>query len=180
MKKALFTTFVVMLMVSIGYCGGSSVQKWNYNVPDGLFDIDSNNDLSLNTGCNLVVDDGLINVHETFITPAAKSATAYFDNDIATTTLIAGATTYTLANGDYTMSEHCRNVTMDVDFATSEATSTFVGTGLITGINTKGAAATETLTLSTNSVTGAVAWSKITSVVITATTISTTYYQYNI
>jgi hypothetical protein len=50
MKKALFTTFVVMLVVSVGFCGGKSKQVWNYEVPNAAIDIDSNDYLSINNG----------------------------------------------------------------------------------------------------------------------------------
>lgn len=179
MKKKIGAIFVVLIGLSaVLFAGLKSRRQWNAEVPDNVLSIDSSsgfvveNDLTV--GGSLDMTGGILNIHETWLTVALSSATKHFDINITTVSLIAGATTITLADGAITMAEHPRNVVADVDFATSESTSTYVGSIVITGVDALGESAEETLTLSTNSVTGNVAWSKITQVVITATTIQTT------
>jgi hypothetical protein len=171
MKKTLNIVLIALLVLCIASSAEArsrrmTVNQWNYGIPGNFFQIVS--------GGQLNMTDGVAVLQDTLITVAAASATAYFDNDIATSTLIAGATLYTLAAGDFTNAEHCRNIVVDIDFATGESTATFVGTALISGVNGLGDSVTETLVLSTNSVTGNVAWSGAVSVLITATTISVT------
>ena len=120
----------------------------------------------------LDMTSGIVKIHKTWLTVASSATTKHFDIDVTTISLIAGATTVTLAKGDISMAEHPRNVIADIVFATGESTSTYVGSIVITGVDALGESAEETLTLSTNYVVGSVAWSKITQVVITATTIT--------
>jgi hypothetical protein len=134
-------------------------------IEDGL-EVDGN---TLLDG-TVTTTSGLINEHETWLTVALSSNVAYLESAISTATLVAGATTFTLSI-DYDMVEHCRNATIDVNYATGESTSTFTGSILLTGVNTKGASTTETINVSTNSATGVVAWSKISTMVLTTTSI---------
>ena len=104
---------------------------------------------------------------------AAASATAFDSGQaISTTTLVGGTTTLTLAAGDYTDIIQPRNVVAIVDFAVGAATTSATGTLVITGINSIGTTTTETLTVSTNSATGNVAWRSITSCAWTITSVS--------
>jgi hypothetical protein len=171
MKKALFTTFIVMLAITAGYCGGSSVQKWNYNVPDALFSIDSNNNLSFASGTGLVVADGIVNTPQLWIGVPAKDTDTIKAATISTATLVAGATVWTTAAGDLSAMIVPRNITTQASFIVGTATSTFTGTLAVVGIGAKGQAVTETIAVTTNSATGVEAYSTITSATLTTTAI---------
>lgn len=121
----------------------------------------------------LFVTNPTLNAPVIYLAPATASATAYENaTSISTTTLVAGATTLTLANADYTDIITPRNVVAVVSFAVGKATTTVAGTLLVTGKNQRGESATETLTVSTTSATGSVAWSTITSLKWTITSIT--------
>lgn len=107
----------------------------------------------------------------TLIDPAAASQTAFKNTTISTATLVAGATTFVLANADFTDTIHLRNATALINFATGIATTSVTGTLSITGTDHKGDPATETFLVSTNPVTGSVAWRSMTSMTLTITSI---------
>lgn len=107
-----------------------------------------------------------------YIDVAAASATAYKNTTVSTATLVAAATTFTLANADYTDIITPRNIVAVISFAHGGATSTVTGTLVAYGYNNLGQYTTETLTISTNSATGSVAWRTITSYLLTITAIS--------
>jgi len=121
----------------------------------------------------IYVREGIINSEQVIIDLADTSATAFQNaTSVSTTTLVASATTYTLAKGDFTNIIYPRNVIAKVDFAAGVATTTVTGTCLITGTDARGNAQTETLTISTTSVTGDRAYNSITSITWTVTAIS--------
>ena len=112
--------------------------------------------------------------------PETASQTAYFNFSVSTATIIAAATTYTLANADYTDVITPRNL---VIISSVNAGATYSGTALVTGVNAVGEATTETITVSTNSTvygTGLVAWSTVTSVKFTSTATTATAMKFQI
>lgn len=118
----------------------------------------------------LKVTEGLIIARDVFNDMPAPSDNGYFDVDMATETLIAAATSYT--GGLITQPFASINVTAKVAFDTGVATTTVAGTLVITGVNSRGATTTETLTISTTNATGNVAWASITSLAWTITSIT--------
>jgi len=112
---------------------------------------------------------GLLNVRLNFENLASASATGLNSVTIATATLVASATTWTLAGGDVTDMAEARNVT--ILFATTTITS-LTGSLSVTGTDHRGNAATETIAISTyGSTAGNVAWRSITSATLTVATI---------
>jgi hypothetical protein len=152
--KKYFILVMAMLMLILVFSGVAFAKStraiWIENLPGGF----------------------LINNPVTWIDPAAASATAYANTSISTATLILGTTELTLAKGDYTDIITPRNVALKVSFATGAATTTVVGNCVITGTNARGLAAEETITISTTSAAGNVAWRTITSVEWTVTSIT--------
>lgn len=121
----------------------------------------------------LPADVNLTNAFDVFMdVPTASTSSVLNAVTISTTSLAAGTTTYALALGDYTDVILPRNVTVDVDFATGKATTTVSGTLTIIGKNQFGRSVNETIAVSTNTATGNVAFSTITSLVYTAFTIT--------
>ncbi len=183
MKKILLALVLSSILGIVSYAAIGDIASWGTNTGgDNALTVDSSGNTNVKgalavTGAatfdsTITASAGFMNYTQTFIDPATASATAYDTASISTTTLVAGATTLTLANGDYTDMIHPRNVVAVIDFATGIATTTVAGTLLITGVNTRGTASTESLTVSTNSATGSVAWSTITSLVWTITSVT--------
>jgi hypothetical protein len=107
---------------------------------------------------------------------SAASNTAFKNTDISTTTLAAAATTFTLAKGDYTDIVFPRNVVI-LSSCTTDGDA-YTGIALVTGIDAKGNAATETIVVGTYTAVGVgignVAWSSISSVRLTTLSAVTT------
>jgi hypothetical protein len=114
---------------------------------------------------------GGVSTQLTLIDPAAASQTAFKNTTISTATLVAGATTFSLANADFTDIIHLRNATALINFATGIATTSVTGTLTITGTDHKDDSVTETLNVSTVAATGSVAWRSITSMTLTISSI---------
>lgn len=116
-----------------------------------------------------------INEELILVDPATASNTAFKNTLISTQTLVNAATTFTLAYAGFTDIIHPRNIT--ASYATGSTTGTVLtaalGSLVITGIDAKGNAATETLAVSTQPAlgTGNIAWRTITSAVLTTTSI---------
>lgn len=104
--------------------------------------------------------------------PVASTASILNAITISTQSLTANTTTYLLLDADYTDIVFPKNVVINVDFATGKATTTVAGTLLITGLNQFGRTTTETISVTTTTATGSVAWSTITSLVYSGFTIS--------
>lgn len=114
--------------------------------------------------------DGFMTYRDMFNDLEALSVTKNFNTDVATTTLVAAATTYTGAL--ITQPTNPMNIVAEVTFADGESTTTVTGTLYIVGVNARGESATETLTISTTQATGAVAFASITSLTWTITAIT--------
>ena len=97
---------------------------------------------------------------------------------IATATLVDSGTTY--VNGaagtsnQFTQITFPQNITCDTAFSTGESTASVSGTLTIRGYDCMGIYKTEALPVSTNSVSGNVAWATINSTVFSRFTISNT------
>lgn len=120
----------------------------------------------------LMCSDG-INQELVLIDPATASQTAYMNFAFEPNALMVagGTTSYTLTNGDFTDIITPRNLVI-ISSATTAPTATFSGSVLITGTDAKGRAATETITISTNTTlygTGNKAWSSVTSLALVIT-----------
>lgn len=112
------------------------------------------------------------------------SSTAAFTNKsgggivIATATLVASGTSYvdgaTGTSNQFTQITYPRNVVCDVEFTTGESTASVSGTLTVSGINSKGVSATDTITVTTNSAAGSVAFAFIDTMVLSGFTISNT------
>jgi hypothetical protein len=104
--------------------------------------------------------------------PAASTASVLSTVSIATATLVANGTSYTLAAADYTDIVFPRNLTVDVAFSSGEATTTVTGNLVITGLDQFGKNNTETISISTNSANGVVTWSTVTTLQFSNVTIA--------
>jgi len=105
---------------------------------------------------------------ETFLAPAAASATTFKSAATVNFTLaalIAGGTSFTLANSDYSDAIVPRNIVAVIASTTGVNATNFAGTLTITGYDSKGVYHTgstaEVLQLSTVTVTGSVPFTKI-------------------
>ena len=150
MKKLLITSLLFALCLSVGF--SVTKREFIYSLPN---------------------DVGIVNTLDNWQDlPAISTATILNSVTITTQTLVASATTYTLALGDYTDVVFPRSITADAYFSTGESTTTVTGTLNITGKDQFGKAQTESLSISTNSVNGVKVWSSITQLAFTEFTIS--------
>lgn len=123
----------------------------------------------------LKVSSGILNVHEYFSDIPTASTTIYTNSGItvSTTNILTVSVTSITANfssqGDFP-----RNVVIVSSFSTGNATSTVVGSAIFTGVDVFGLIRNETISFSTNTGTGSVAFASISSVTITASAISGT------
>ena len=129
---------------------------------------------------NIEATGGILNATEVFFDVAAASTFTYVAGTsalgiVSTTTLVAAGTSYTLAVGDYSNTADPRNVTVAIWLNAGASTTTIVGTLVIAGTDARGNAMTESLTISSQAaVTGNIAWSSITSLTLSITSISPT------
>jgi hypothetical protein len=152
MKKILLSIIALFLFASISFAATISKPNFVASIPS---------------------DVCLVNALDNWQDlPAVSTAAVLNSVSITTTSLVASATTYTLANGDFTDIVFPRNITADCDFATDESVSAVAGTLTITGYNQFGIAATESVSITTNAVAGSVCWSSITSLEFSDFTIS--------
>lgn len=114
------------------------------------------------------------NAHEIWIDiPTADTDVVKSVMQISSSTLLAAATTWTSVNSDITQNAYPRNVVaVIVSSAADTADITITGSLVVTGLDSKGIATTDTLTISTNSATGNVAFSTMSSVALTVTACS--------
>ncbi|MGA2875357.1 MAG: hypothetical protein ABSE82_07435 [Nitrososphaerales archaeon] len=117
----------------------------------------------------LMVINPTFNQQMVFSAPEAASQSAYMTVSVATMTLVAGATTFPLANGTYTNTITPRNL---VIVSTAPATAAVVGSAFVQGVDCMGIARSETISVSTNVATGVWAYSSVTSVTFTITSIN--------
>ena len=125
------------------------------------------------TGGQLWVTNPTFDPPVVYVAPATASATAYKVLNISSATIMAAATTWTLANANYTDMITPRNLVFVSSAATTNTAQVMSLSALVTGKNQRGEATTETIAFSTTTGTGSVAWSTVTSVKITATTVGT-------
>lgn len=115
-----------------------------------------------------VSSGGMINVRDVFNDLEALSVTKNMNFSISTATLVSATTSPV----DITQPTNPMNLVAEVSFATGETTTTVVGTLLITGVDARGNAATETLNISTTQATGSISFASITSLAWTVTQVS--------
>ena len=150
MKKLLFLVMLAMA-ISTNFLFASQKDNFLYNLP---------------------TDVCLVNSLDPFIDLPASSTATVLGVAISTQTLVANTTTYTLALGDITDVVFPRNIVCDMYFAAGESTTTATGTLTVTGYNQFGRLTSEALVVSSNSINGDVAWSKITQLSFSGVTIS--------
>lgn len=140
---------IMLMMISLSFAGSKSRAQWNYGLP---------------------IDGVMTNVPLVFLDVAAASNTAFKNTAISTATLVAAATTFTLANAGYTDIIVPRNI---VIISSVQVPATYTGIAVISGTDHRGNAATESVNVSTwtgtSMGTGSVAWSSITSIALTTT-----------
>lgn len=128
----------------------------------------------------LTVTGGIVNAAEVFFDVPAASTFSYVAGTsslgiISTTTLVSAGTSYTLAVADYSNTADPRNVTVAIWLNAGSSTTTIVGTMVVAGTDARGNATTESLTISSQAaVTGNIAWSSITALTLSITSISPT------
>lgn len=128
---------------------------------------------------SLEVAGGLVNVSEIFFDIPTASSITYIDGNnvigtISTTTLVSNGTSFALANTDYSNTADPRNVVAVVSLDAGTSTTTVVGSLIISGVDARGNSTTETISISTTSAVGNKAWSSITSMTVSVTSISPT------
>jgi hypothetical protein len=116
---------------------------------------------------------GIMQKKDIWLAPEIASATAYKILNISSATIMASATTWTLANTDYTNVITPRNLVFVSSCATTNSAQAMSLSALVTGIDARGNSTTETITFSTTTGTGNIAWSSVTSIKVTATKVGT-------
>jgi hypothetical protein len=153
MRKYILGLICLFVFASLAFSAGSTKRDWVWNQPD---------DVSLGNTQQVLID-----------LSAASTTTIRSTIAIATTTLVANGTSYTLAGGGLTDVIFPRNLVADVYVSSNESTAVITGSLLVTGKNQFGESATETISMSTNSATGVVCWSTITSLVFSGFSVVT-------
>ena len=126
----------------------------------------------------LEVTGGIVNAPEVFFDIPTASTIAYINGGagtsgtVSTTTLVAAGTSYTLALGDYSNTGDPRNITCQIWFEAGASTTAVVGTLSIIGTDQRGNAVTESMSVSTTAAAGNYAYSSITSMALSVTSIS--------
>ena len=144
MRKIIISLVMVFALACASFAAkGTTKRDFMFNLPDDI-----------NWGTYQQVDIDI---------PTASTTSILATHAIDTTTLTGATTAYTLALGDITDIILPRNLVVDASFSTGEATTTVTGSMVIAGMDQFGISATETLAVSTNSATGAVAWSTLLS-----------------
>jgi hypothetical protein len=156
MKRYSFAMLVIMLFFITGIASAGSVSRvqWNYSLPS---------------------DNEIMVVSIPYIDVAAASNTSFMNLEKSTATLVSAATTYTLAKGDYTDTIVPRNL---VIISSCNQGAAYVGSALVTGVDHRGYAVTETIAVSTFTSTakgtGYYAWRSVTSIKLTTTSTTAT------
>jgi hypothetical protein len=144
------TMFIVALIVCVGF---------------GFAGVAENNTSYSANGGNYIGSYNLI--PQTYLAPATAATNSYQAKALTDAQIItmfaAGATTYTLAHGDFTGVITPRNLYCQTYFATGIGTSTWNGSLTATGVDVLGNTITETIALSTTPVAGVNAFISITS-----------------
>lgn len=127
----------------------------------------------------LQVTEGIVDIPEVFFDIATASSFTYVAGNsvlgtVSTTTLVAAGTSYSLAVGDYSNSAYPRNVVAAIAVGAGSSTTTIAGTLVITGTDARGNAIVESLSVSTTTATGNYAYSSITAMALSVTSLSPT------
>lgn len=181
MKKHMLGILLMFIPCAIFAAIGEMWSVGSNTAGDDAATVDSSGNMNVKNNLTvtgtLTVDGGLVNARDVFNDVPAASDNGYFDVDIATTALVAAATTYT--GTKITQPYKSINVTAVCTFDLGVATTTVAGSLVTTGVNARGVPTTETLAISTTNATGNVAWSSITSLAWTITSITGREYAMN-
>ena len=151
MKRISIFILTLIISVSVVYAGTTTPAS-DYTFHDGY-------DLTLQGSGVLTVGNGIVNVKQEFIAPAAKAETAVLSIALTTGTFVGSTTTATA----FTIPAVCRNLVVKSTFTLFSGTATTTGYLVISGNDARGEAQTETINFSTATGTGVKAWSSITS-----------------
>jgi hypothetical protein len=187
MFKKIITLIAPLLISASLYAGIAGNNNSRFGDQNGVIVGSDTNENTFFTATGSTVTAGQILVYDKlyryksyanpspviYLAPATASGTAYKVLNISSATIMAAATTWTLASSMYTDIITPRNLVFVSSAATTNTAQVMSLSALVTGVDAKGNSATETITFSTTTGTGNIAWSTITSVVVSATAVGT-------